>query len=127
MERRGNPGGPGASGVHGPRAESAGGREHHLLVLADLVPGTVYARLFRQGQKAGTVVIIHIVTKDTMDGDVLKALAEKERVQDALIDAVRAQIAPGCHPGRSEGSSHACHPERSEGSSRNNNQGGTAA
>ena len=97
------------------------------------------ARLFRQGQKAGTVVIIHIVTKDTMDGEVLKALSEKERVQDALIDAVRAQIAPGCHPGRSEGSSpvchpersegssHACHPERSEGSSRNNNQGGTAA
>ena len=50
------------------------------------------ARLFRQGQKAETVVIIHIVTKGTMDGDVMKALELKERVQDALIEAVRAHV-----------------------------------
>ncbi len=50
------------------------------------------ARLFRQGQKAETVVITHIVTKDTVDTRVLKALAEKDRVQEALIDAVKAEV-----------------------------------
>lgn len=50
------------------------------------------ARLFRQGQKADTVVILHIVCRDTMDERVLKALTEKERVQDALIEAVRAEL-----------------------------------
>ena len=53
------------------------------------------ARLFRQGQKADTVVILHIVTKDTVDERVLKALREKERVQDALIGAVRAEMNSG--------------------------------
>ena len=50
------------------------------------------ARLFRQGQPADTVVISHIVCRDTVDERVLKALSEKERVQDALIAAVRAEI-----------------------------------
>ena len=50
------------------------------------------ARLFRQGQKAGTVVILHIVTKGTIDGDVLEALAGKEKIQERLITAVKAQI-----------------------------------
>ena len=50
------------------------------------------ARLFRQGQKAETVVILHIVCKDTVDERVLKALSDKERVQDALIAAVRAEL-----------------------------------
>ena len=50
------------------------------------------ARLFRQGQKSGTVVITHIVTKDTVDSRVLKALAEKDRIQEALIDAVKAEV-----------------------------------
>ena len=50
------------------------------------------ARLFRQGQKAETVVITHIVTKDTVDARVLKALAEKDRIQEALIDAVKAEV-----------------------------------
>lgn len=50
------------------------------------------ARLFRQGQKADTVVILHIVCKNTVDERVLKALTEKERVQDALIEAVRAEL-----------------------------------
>ena len=50
------------------------------------------ARLFRQGQKAETVVILHIVCRDTVDERVLKALTEKERVQDALIAAVKAEI-----------------------------------
>ena len=49
------------------------------------------ARLWRQGQR-GTVVIHHIVTKGTIDEDVLKALEKKDAGQSALIDAVRAQI-----------------------------------
>ena len=49
------------------------------------------ARLWRQGQKE-TVVIHHIVTKGTIDADVLKALERKDAGQSALIDAVRAQI-----------------------------------
>ena len=50
------------------------------------------ARLYRQGQKAETVVIIHIVTKGTVDSRVLKALAEKDRMQEALIEAVKAEV-----------------------------------
>ena len=50
------------------------------------------ARLFRQGQTAKTVVITHIVTRGTVDGRVLKALAEKNRTQEALIAAVKAEV-----------------------------------
>jgi SNF2 family DNA or RNA helicase len=50
------------------------------------------ARLYRQGQKAETVVVTHIVTKGTVDSRVLKALAEKDRIQEALIDAVKAEV-----------------------------------
>ena len=50
------------------------------------------ARLFRQGQKAETVVIQHIVTKGTMDSRVLKALEKKDQTQDALIEAVKLTI-----------------------------------
>ena len=49
------------------------------------------ARLWRQGQKH-TVVIHHIVTKDTHDEDVLRALDKKDTRQSALIDAVRARL-----------------------------------
>ena len=51
----------------------------------------VNARLYRQGQKA-TVVIHHILTKGTMDERVLKAIGAKEKTQNALIDAVKAEI-----------------------------------
>ena len=47
------------------------------------------ARLYRQGQK-DTVVIHHIVSKGTIDEDVMKALNAKEKIQDALIDSVKA-------------------------------------
>ena len=50
------------------------------------------ARLYRQGQKANTVVIIHIVTKGTIDSRVLKVLKEKNRIQEALISAVKAEV-----------------------------------
>lgn len=48
------------------------------------------ARLWRQGQKSRTVVIQHIVTKDTIDGRILAALQRKDRTQSTLIDAVKA-------------------------------------
>jgi SNF2 family DNA or RNA helicase len=50
------------------------------------------ARLWRQGQSAGTVVIQHIICKDTVDGRILKALKDKNTTQSALIDAVKAVI-----------------------------------
>lgn len=49
-------------------------------------------RIFRQGQKAGTVVIQHIVTTGTIDEDILKSLSRKETTQAALIDAVKANL-----------------------------------
>ena len=49
------------------------------------------ARLYRQGQKE-TVVIHHIVTKGTIDERVLKALEKKEKTQNSLIDAVKAEL-----------------------------------
>lgn len=48
-------------------------------------------RLHRQGQKE-SVVIHHIITKNTIDEKIMKALENKERVQDSLIDAVKADI-----------------------------------
>jgi len=49
------------------------------------------ARLYRQGQK-DTVVIQHIITKDTIDEQIMKALQTKDKTQSALIDAVKAEI-----------------------------------
>lgn len=49
------------------------------------------ARLWRQGQK-NMVVIHHIITKGTIDEDVLKALHSKENTQAALIEAVKANL-----------------------------------
>lgn len=50
------------------------------------------ARLYRQGQQAGTVVVQHIVTKGTIDGEILKALKQKDMLQSALIEAVKAEV-----------------------------------
>ena len=50
------------------------------------------ARLWRQGQTSGTVVIQHIIAKGTIDERVLKALSKKELTQNALIDAVKADL-----------------------------------
>ena len=49
------------------------------------------ARLWRQGQKE-TVTIHHIVTRNTVDENVLAALASKDVTQEKLIAAVRAQL-----------------------------------
>jgi SNF2 family DNA or RNA helicase len=48
------------------------------------------ARLWRQGQKSRTVVIQHIVTASTIDGQILNALKRKDKTQSALIAAVKA-------------------------------------
>ena len=50
------------------------------------------ARLWRQGQSDNTVVIQHIITKGTIDEDIMKALARKDKTQEALIKAVKANI-----------------------------------
>lgn len=50
------------------------------------------ARLWRQGQTDRTVVIQHIITKGTIDERILKALSRKELTQNALIDAVKANL-----------------------------------
>ena len=50
------------------------------------------ARLWRQGQQE-TVTIHHIITKDTVDEDVLAALASKDVTQEKLIAAVKARLA----------------------------------
>ena len=49
------------------------------------------ARLWRQGQRE-TVVIHHIVADGTIDARVLKVLQGKEKVQDGLISAVKAEL-----------------------------------
>ncbi len=47
------------------------------------------ARLWRQGQESGTVVVIRIVAEGTVDSAILSALSGKTTVQDALIDAMK--------------------------------------
>lgn len=50
------------------------------------------ARLWRQGQQAEIVVIHHIITRGTVDEDVMHSLSEKDRSQAALMRAVRARV-----------------------------------
>lgn len=50
------------------------------------------ARLWRQGQTANTVVIQHIITKGTVDEEIMKALKAKDTSQSALISAVKANL-----------------------------------
>ena len=51
----------------------------------------VLKRVHRLGQRE-TVVIHHIIAKNTIDEDVMKALQKKEKTQNSLIDAVRANL-----------------------------------
>lgn len=50
------------------------------------------ARLYRQGQTSSTVVIEHIITANTIDENIIKALELKDQTQSSLIAAVKAQI-----------------------------------
>lgn len=49
-------------------------------------------RLYRQGQTEGTVTVIHLITQKTVDEKIMKALSEKDNMQSALIEAVKAEI-----------------------------------
>lgn len=50
------------------------------------------ARLYRQGQRSDTVIIQHIIGKNTIDEQIIKALKKKNNTQSALINAVKAEI-----------------------------------
>lgn len=50
------------------------------------------ARLWRQGQANKTVIIQHIVARDTIDERILNVLKHKDGTQAALIDAVKADL-----------------------------------
>ena len=50
------------------------------------------ARLWRQGQESGTVVVQHILTAGTVDERIMKALSAKDATQTRLIDAVKAEV-----------------------------------
>ena len=50
------------------------------------------ARLWRQGQTADTVVIQHLIAKETIDEQIMKALESKDATQAALITAVKAEV-----------------------------------
>ena len=50
------------------------------------------ARLWRQGQKADSVVISHIIASGTIDERIMTALQKKDKTQTALIDAVKADL-----------------------------------
>lgn len=81
-----------ASAGHGLNIQSGG----HILIWFGLTWSLelyqqTNARLWRQGQKE-TVTIHHIVTKDTVDEDVLSALASKDVTQEKLIAAVKARL-----------------------------------
>ncbi|WP_454665255.1 SNF2-related protein [Acidilutibacter cellobiosedens] len=52
------------------------------------------ARLWRQGQ-TDTVVIHHLLSKDTIDEQVMKALQGKDDIQSALINAVKVNLQTG--------------------------------
>lgn len=49
------------------------------------------ARLYRQGQTKH-VTIHHIVTKDTHDEDVIKALRSKDKKQNSLMNSIKAKM-----------------------------------
>ncbi len=81
-----------ASAGHGLNIQRGG----HILVWFSMIWSLeqymqTNARLWRQGQE-NVVTIHHIVMKDSMDETVLKALEAKNTTQQALIDAVKAQL-----------------------------------
>lgn len=87
-----------ASAGHGLNLQSGGNTIvwYGLTWSLELYQQTI-ARLYRQGQKEGTVVVIHIVSKNTMDETVLEALKRKDATQNRLIDAVKAKLKGGAY------------------------------
>ena len=84
-----------ASAGHGLNLQEGGST---IVWFSNIWPLELYqqlnARLWRQGQKH-TVVIEHIVTKDTIDEDILVSLEKKDNSQEAMIAAVKARIGGG--------------------------------
>ena len=81
-----------ASAGHGLNIQKGG----HILIWFSMVWSLemyqqTNARLWRQGQKE-VVTIHHIVTRDTVDEDVMDALERKDTTQRNLIAAVKARI-----------------------------------
>ena len=81
-----------ASAGHGLNLQRGG----HILIWFSLVWSLelyqqTNARLWRQGQKE-VVTIHHILTRDTVDEDVLEALEHKDITQQNLISAVKARL-----------------------------------
>jgi SNF2 family DNA or RNA helicase len=82
-----------ASAGHGLNLQSGGNTLvwFGMIWSLELYQQTV-ARLWRQGQESGTVVVQHIITADTIDEMILKALSHKGDTQSRLIDAVKAEV-----------------------------------
>lgn len=69
-------------------------KQYHLLHECVVIPFPqcyTNARLWRQGQTQ-VVTIHHIITKDTVDEDVMAALEQKDMTQEKLISAVKARL-----------------------------------
>lgn len=49
------------------------------------------ARLYRQGQKQGSVIIHHLITEDTADIRVFNSLQNKKDVQSELLESLKAK------------------------------------
>lgn len=95
MECRGTSGGPDPPGIGGTRLNLQSGGStlvwFGLTWSLELYQQT-NARLWRQGQQSDTVVVLHIITKGTIDERIMKALSEKDTTQAALIEAVKADL-----------------------------------
>ena len=82
-----------ASAGHGLNLQSGGSTLLWFTVpwSLELYQQTV-ARLWRQGQKEETTVVIHLITAGTIDERVLAALRRKDQTQEALLEAVKADL-----------------------------------
>ena len=90
-----------ASAGHGLNLQEGGST---IVWFSNIWPLELYqqlnARLWRQGQKH-MVVIEHLVTKGTIDEDILLSLEKKDNTQEAMIAAVKVRIGGGKDEGRS--------------------------
>lgn len=82
-----------ASAGHGLNLQSGGNTIvwFGMIWSLELYQQTV-ARLWRQGQESGTVVVQHILTAGTVDERIMKVLSLKGNTQARLIDAVKAEV-----------------------------------
>ena len=82
-----------ASAAHGLNLQSGGS---HIIWFGLTWSLELYqqtnGRLWRQGQKAETVAINHIITKGTIDEKILAVLKQKDATQEELIAAVKAEV-----------------------------------